>query len=75
MIYLYRILWLIFYVPLLIVALALFIMSIILFFVVVLVYFVKEGDIEKAPNPCIPVVLVEKIINWYNGLLKYAKNC
>lgn len=75
MIYIYRILWLIFYVPLFIVALVSFIMNIILFFVVVLVYFIKEGDVEKAPDWCIPGKLAEKVINWYNGLLKYAKNC
>ena len=78
MIYLYRTLWLVFYIPILIIGFLMFVLSILLFAIGCVIWFVKTGDIEDTPDELIPFKLTVMLFNWYNELLEkiednYAK--
>ena len=69
MIYIYRILWLVFYIPVFAIEIALFALSIPMFFTACLVYFIKCGDIEQGPDWCLPGNTSLLFNKWYNKLL------
>ena len=70
MIYLYRTLWLVFYIPILIIGFLMFVLSIPLFGIACAIWFVKTGDVEDAPDDLIPFKLTVMFFNWYNELLE-----
>lgn len=69
MIYVYRTLWLLFYLPILIIELILFIIGIPLLFACCILYFIKCGDVEEAPDWCVPGKLSVMLHYWYRGFL------
>ena len=70
MIYIYRILWLLFYIPIFIFEMAMFTLSIPVFFIACAVYYIKTGNIEETPDGFLPWEAVVKIDYWYKGLQK-----
>ena len=70
MIYIYRFLWMIFYIPIFILELILFGLSIPFFIFVCAFYYVKTGDVENTPNIFIPLRLVIWLDDKYKELQK-----
>ena len=66
--YIYRILWLIFYIPVLAVELVAFVLGFLLFLVAFIVCVVIKGDIESIPDQCIPGYLSMRIDGWYQDI-------
>lgn len=73
MIYIYRTLWLLFYLPLFIIEALLLIIGIPVFIISGAISFVIYGDVEKTPDWCIPGRLSIVIDCWYKDLLKNIK--
>lgn len=69
MIYIYRILWLIFLIPSFIVEFLLFTISIPLFIIAGMAYFIKTGDVENTPDIFIPGYIAVKLYYTYQDLL------
>ena len=70
MIYIYRTLWLLFYLPLFIIEILLFIIGIPVFIISAVISFIIYGDVEKTSDWYIPGRLSVVIDYWYRGLLK-----
>lgn len=70
MIYVYRTLWLIFYVPIFITEILLFAVSIPLFIIGSIIYFIKTGDIENTPDIFVPFKMSIMLDYWYKDLLE-----
>ena len=74
MIYIYRILWLIFYIPVFIIELISFIIGIPLYIIMGLITFIYCGDIEETPDWSIPGRLAVLLDYLYKRLLyKFEK--
>jgi len=70
MIYLYRFLWVMFYIPVIVFTFLIFILSIPIFALVRLFYFIKTGDEDCTPDEPIPFELVALIFSWYTNILE-----
>ena len=69
MIYIYRILWLFFYVPVFVAELILCVLGMPFFLIMGMVAFVKYGDVEKTPDWTTPGELAIRVDYWYRGLM------
>lgn len=70
MIYIYRALWVLFYIPVLILKLVIFIIGILIFIIANFIWYVKTGNVENTPDIFIP----GKLYISYRLFLKTYKN-
>lgn len=70
MIYIYRFLWMVFYMPIFVLELILFGLGIPFFIFVCAFYYVKTGDVENTPDIFIPLRLVVWLDDKYKELQK-----
>ena len=70
MIYVYRTLWLLFYLPLFVIEILLLIIGIPVFIISIVISFIIYGDVEKTPDWYIPGKLSVVIDCWYKGLIE-----
>lgn len=69
MIYIYRIIWLLFLIPVRVIEIIIFLLQIPLFFIAAAITFVMCGDVEKTLDWCIPGKLALLLDHWYRGLI------
>ena len=70
MIYVYRILWLLFYIPTMILAILIFFIGIPVFIIAGFFWYVKTGDVNNTPQILIVGVLSARLICKYKDLEK-----
>ena len=70
MIYIYRTLWVLFYIPILIIEMVIFVIGIPVYIMAGFIWYVKTGDVENTPDIFIPGKLVLTIDYFYKDLQK-----
>lgn len=70
MIYIYRALWVLFYIPVLIIEMVIFIIGIPVYIISCFIWYVKTGDIENTPDIFVPGKLILTIDEFYKDLQK-----
>ena len=74
MVYIYRILWLLFYVPIFLLQVIIFTFSLFLFSFITGFYYIKTGSIENTPGIFIPGKLSELLNKYYIKLGNKIEN-
>lgn len=69
MIYIYRIMWLLFLLPVRIIEIIIFLLQVPLFIISAIITFIMCGDVERTPDWCVPGRLAKLLDNWYADLI------
>ena len=69
MIYIYRILWLLFLIPVRVIEIIIFLLQIPLFVIAAIITFIICGDVEKTSDWFVPGRLVVLLDDWYRDLI------